>query len=121
MRDKESDRVEWKASLSDPDKIRQAICAFANDLPNYGLPGVIFIGIHDDGSSANLNITDDLLRKLADMRSDGQIQPFPAMSVQKRIIDGYEDIGVRSTLWHGDPSRSERAREKRQSAAGIPL
>ena len=28
----ESDRVERKASLADGDKIRQAICAFANDL-----------------------------------------------------------------------------------------
>lgn len=32
--DLESDRVERKASASDGKKIRQAICAFANDLPN---------------------------------------------------------------------------------------
>lgn len=32
--DLESDRVERKASDADGEKIRQAICAFANDLPN---------------------------------------------------------------------------------------
>lgn len=33
----ESDRVERKASLT-PDRIRQAICAFANDLPTRAAP-----------------------------------------------------------------------------------
>jgi len=39
LRSGESDRVERKASLAARDKIRQAICAFANDLPGYGRPG----------------------------------------------------------------------------------
>ena len=33
LKDLESDLIERKASLSDPDRIRQAICAFANDHP----------------------------------------------------------------------------------------
>lgn len=33
FRDMESDRIERKASDSDRNKIRQAICAFAHDLP----------------------------------------------------------------------------------------
>jgi ATP-dependent DNA helicase RecG len=33
LTDLESDLIERKASLSDPDRIRQAICAFANDHP----------------------------------------------------------------------------------------
>ncbi len=86
----ESDRVERKASVSDRDKIRQAICAFANDLPNHKLPGVVFVGVDDDGSCANLPITDELLRTLADMRSDGNTLPFPAVTVQKRLLAGYE-------------------------------
>jgi hypothetical protein len=40
LRDLESDRVERKASLSDKDDIRQAICAFANDLPGHNVPGL---------------------------------------------------------------------------------
>ncbi|MBP5974176.1 putative DNA binding domain-containing protein [Brasilonema sp. CT11] len=86
LSDLESDRVERKASISDRGKLREAICAFANDLPNHQKPGVIFIGVNDDGSCANLSITDQLLLTLSDMRSDGNILPFPSMIVQKRSL-----------------------------------
>ena len=85
--DLESDRVECKAALSDPGKIRQAICAFANDLPDHRQPGVIFIGVNNDGTCANLPITDELLKTLAAMRDDGNIQPFPMMTVQKTTLN----------------------------------
>ena len=88
LRDVESDRTERKQSLAEPGKIRQAICAFANDLPDHQLPGVLFVGAKDDGSCAGLTITDQLLLTLADMRSDGNIVPFPMMSVQKRTLSG---------------------------------
>jgi ATP-dependent DNA helicase RecG len=87
----EADRVERKAALSsDRNAIRQAICAFANDLPNYQKPGVLFIGVNDNGSCANLRVTDELLRTLADMRSDGNILPFPTLTVQKRTVGSCE-------------------------------
>ena len=92
LTDLESDRSERKASISERDKIRQAICAFANDLPNHGKPGVVFIGANDNGTCANLPITDELLRTLADMRSDGNILPPPTMTVQKRTLLGCEWI-----------------------------
>ena len=88
LKDIESDRVERKAAISDKGKLRQAICAFANDLPNYQQPGVLFIGVNDDGSCANLSITDQLLQTLSDMRSDGNILPFPGITVQKRTLAG---------------------------------
>jgi len=90
LRDLESDRVERKASLSDPDRICKAICAFANDLPHHRKPGVIFIGVHDNGKCANLPIHDEMLLKLADLRSNGNIYPFPAMTVQKKKLNGCE-------------------------------
>jgi len=90
LRDLESGRTERKESVSDSGRIRQAICAFANDMPNHRLPGVIFIGARDDGTCASLQITDALLRALADMRSDGNILPIPVMTVQKRILRGCE-------------------------------
>ncbi|MCX6030112.1 MAG: putative DNA binding domain-containing protein [Chloroflexi bacterium] len=93
MADLESDRAERKSSLSDRDKIRQAICAFANDLPGHDRPGVVFVGVHDSGTCAHLSITDDLLLTLADMRSDGNILPFPIMTVQKRELHGC-DVAV---------------------------
>jgi ATP-dependent DNA helicase RecG len=93
MADLESDRVERKASLSDPDRIREAICAFANDLPEHRLPGVVFVGANDDGTCAGLSITDERLRTLADMSRDGNILPFPVMSVQKKTLHG-GDVAV---------------------------
>lgn len=51
LNDLESDRVERKSAWkSSREKIRQAICAFANDLPNHQLPGVLFVGVDDDGN-----------------------------------------------------------------------
>jgi len=94
FRNIESDRVERKASLSDTSKVRQAICAFANDLPNYRQAGVVFVGVNDNGTCANLAITDELLRNLSDMRSDGNILPFPILTVRKIIVDGCEIAAV---------------------------
>lgn len=88
--DLESDRVERKSSISDGKKIRQAICAFANDLPNHKKPGVLFVGVNDNGTCANLPITDELLLSLSNIRSEGKILPFPVLQVNKRTINGCE-------------------------------
>ncbi len=88
LHDLESDRVERKENVSHRDRIREAICAFANDMPNHNLPGVVFVGVGDNGECANLEITDQLLLTLSHMRSDGNILPLPAMAVQKRTVDG---------------------------------
>ncbi len=86
----ESDRVERKESLSESAKERvgQAICAFANDLPAHGKPGVIFIGVDDHGHPTGLRVTDQLLRDLAAFRSDGNILPLPHLNVEQRQIQG---------------------------------
>jgi len=90
FKDLESDRAERKASGNFVDDIRRAICAFANDFPNHNEPGVVFVGVNDDGSCANLAITDPLLRDLGGYGKDGTIHPFPAIIVQKRTISGCE-------------------------------
>ena len=84
----ESDRVERKRSAADGEKIRQNICAFANDLPGYGSPGIIFIGVEDDGACAHLEIGDELLKTLAAMRDDGNIMPMPSIIVQRHRLSG---------------------------------
>ena len=88
--DLESDRVERKASISDGKKIRQAFCAFANDLPNHKKSGVFFVGVNDDGTCASLPITDELLLNLSNIRSEGKILPFPVLQVNKRILNSCE-------------------------------
>jgi len=98
----ESDRAERKESWSGdaPDKGCQAICAFANDLPNYQLPGVLFIGAKDDGTPSRIAVTDQLLLTLADTRSNGNILPPPTMTVEKRVLRGAEMAVV--TVWPAD-------------------
>ncbi len=86
----ESDLLEWKATLDGNTKetVRQAICAFANDLPGRGRAGVILVGIGDDAQPSGLVVDDQLLRTLADMRTDGNILPPPTMRVRRGTLRG---------------------------------
>ncbi|WP_019867953.1 ATP-binding protein [Methylovulum miyakonense] len=86
----ESDRVERKESFKGdvPKKARQAVCAFANDLPNHNGLGVLFIGAKDNGEPSGLEVTDQLLLALADIKTDGNILPLPVLSVEKRQLKG---------------------------------
>ncbi len=93
LNDIESDRAERTRSKDNGDKFRQAICAFANDLPNHNLPGVLFVGVDDAGEPTGLEVSDQLLQNLASMRGDGKILPFPSMDVQKRRLKG-QDVAV---------------------------
>ncbi len=88
----ESDRVEFKESFagSAPKSIREAICAFANDLPGHGEPGVVFVGVRDDGSLVGTPVTDELLRNLADMKTDGNIVPPPSITVRRVSLRGVD-------------------------------
>ena len=88
----ESDTLEFKESLSGsaPERIREAICAFANDLPDHRKPGLILVGVEDDTTIGTMVITDDLLRRLADMKTDGNIVPPPSLTVEKRVLQSKE-------------------------------
>lgn len=90
--DLESDLAERKESWKGdaPDKGRQAVCAFANDLPDHRRPGVLFVGAKDDGTPTGLSVTDELLRTLSDIRTDGNILPPPSILVEKRALRGVE-------------------------------
>lgn len=92
LTDLESGRIERKASFDGdaPEKARQAVCAFANDLPGHRRPGVLFVGARDDGTPSGVPITDRLLQTLADMKTDGQILPPPTLTVQKHTLLGTE-------------------------------
>jgi len=104
VQDLESDRAErkraWKGDA--PEKGRQAVCAFANDLPGHDAPGVLFVGIENDGapSGPDFVVTDDLLKTLADIKTDGKITPPPTMTVEKRFLLG-RDVAV-VTVWPAD-------------------
>lgn len=86
----ESDLVERKESATLTDKIAQAICAYANDLPGYGSSGVVFVGATDDGRPSGLAVTDKLLLSLAGIRDTGKILPLPSMRVSPLDVDGQQ-------------------------------
>jgi len=92
--DTESDRAERKETFKSgaPKKARQAVCAFANDLPSHNEPGVLFIGAKDNGEPSELEVTDQLLLSLADMKTDGNILPLPVLSVEKRALKGADMV-----------------------------
>ena len=83
----EADYIERTVSVSDTDKFCQAICAFANDLPNHRQPGYLLIGVKDNGSLSGLAVTDKLLKDLGGIRSDGNVSPQPRMHVAKFSLD----------------------------------
>jgi len=102
LADHESDRVERKESIKGnaPQTVREAVCAFANDLAGHGEPGVVFIGARDDGTPMDLDVTDELLRQLADIKTDGNIAPPPTLLVEKRRLSGADFAVI--TVWPCD-------------------
>lgn len=87
----EADRVELTVSTNDTEKFSEAVCAFANDLPSHRLPGYLIVGV--DGKklqAAGLSISDEMLRNLAGLREDGNIQPLPSITVEKIVLPGGE-------------------------------
>lgn len=97
MADIESHRVERTVSLSNTDKFAQAICAFANDMPHDRQPGYLFVGVRDDGVPSGADISDQLLQNLSGIRSAGNIQPLPAITVQ-RLQTARGDVAVVEVL-----------------------
>jgi len=79
----ESDRVEMTTSTKNTDKFGEAVCAFANDFPNHRQTGYLLVGVDDNGKATGLEITDQLLRSLSDLRSNVNLETIPAITVGK--------------------------------------
>jgi ATP-dependent DNA helicase RecG len=95
MAELESFRVERTISTTDSDKFREAICSFANDMPNSGLAGYLLIGVDDKTGRANgIKVSDQLLQNLVSYRSDGMILPPPALVAYKFTLSSGEDVAV---------------------------
>jgi ATP-dependent DNA helicase RecG len=86
----ETDRVEFTTSTNDTDKYAETVCAFANDLPGHRQPGYLIVGVDDRGRCAGVDISDTLLRNLAGLRDDGNVQPLPSLTVEKVVLSGCE-------------------------------
>ena len=87
----ESHLIERKESF-DKDKVCRAVCAFANDLARARKPGVVFIGVRDDGHVIGVQANDKLLTSIDQITSDARIQPLPSLTV--RTLDMEEKTVV---------------------------
>ena len=99
--DIENSRVERTISTTNTDKFGEAICAFCNDFPDSQQAGYLIIGAKDNGSRNGLKVTDQLQINIAAIRSEGNIQPQPAMAIEKftfpdgeLLVAEVQDTGV---------------------------
>jgi ATP-dependent DNA helicase RecG len=86
----EADNVERTTSTAKADKIGEAICSFANDLPDRRDVGVLFLGANDDGSCGGIRVTDQLLQTLLSFGRDGRIVPLPSITARRVVLDNCE-------------------------------
>lgn len=84
----ETYRIERTSSTGDMDKFQEAICAFSNDLPNSRKKGYLILGAYDNGTLSGLRVDDALMKRIAGIRSDGNILPLPIMSVERFELEG---------------------------------
>ena len=88
LNDLESDRVERTISTTNTDKFGQAICAFANDLPDHRMPGYLFLGVTDDGEVKGVNVTDDRIEMMnhGGLYGRANEQNFPKVNDYRNIV-----------------------------------
>lgn len=105
----ETDRVERKPQVKGhEDRIRETICALANDLPGHGRSGYLFIGVDDStGRPTGLPLTDNLLKRLADFRSDGKVTPPPIIRIGTEPYHGTNIAYIRVEPSDSPPVRCE--------------
>ena len=87
----ESDNLEFKKDMSGnaKSKIAETICAFANNLPGHGKPGIILIGVEDDGSI--LGVPPDQIEQVQQVAGNmraGNIVPPPSLTVTRAQLAG---------------------------------
>lgn len=103
LQDIESDRVERTRSRWDVDKFSEAICAFANDLPGHRKNGYLIIGADDrTGQPVGINVDNELMTKLGDLRRQGNVLPQPSLNVAKFSLDG-GDVAIVEVIPHNLP------------------
>lgn len=94
MTDLESESVERTRAFDKVDKMGQAICAFANDLPGRGTPGYLLLGVENDGRVSGKRIDDDHLTALGGWKTEGNLLPPPAMALDVFHLDAGDVVVI---------------------------
>lgn len=106
----EGELVEWKNGFDDMGSrgLRKSVCAFANDLHGHNKPGVIFVGIRDDGSLSGAEISDGLMRNLADIRDDPRFSAPLRLRPRPLSLKGGEVAALQVMPFPSPPVRYAR-------------
>ena len=91
----EDERVERTRAFDKADKMGQAICAFANDISGSGEAGYLLLGVENDGRISGRRIDDEKWASLGGLKTDGNILPPPAMSMEKFSLAEGDVIAIK--------------------------
>ena len=94
MTDLESETVERTRAFDKADKMGQAICAFANDLPGRGVPGYLLLGVEDNGQLSHRRVSDEQMTALGGLKTEGNLLPQPSMSIEKFSFDDGDVVAI---------------------------
>jgi ATP-dependent DNA helicase RecG len=97
--------VEFKQSLASLDAVKHTVCAFANNLAQMPGDAFVFIGVRDDGAIVGTTAIDDDLKRLSEIRNDGNMVPPPQISIMTVSIEGKIVIVVRVRQSSSPPVR----------------
>ena len=67
-------------------------------MPNHRTPGYLFLGVTDDGNVQGIDVTDAILKNVAAIRTDGNIQPQSSLTVEKVSMDEGDIVMVKVGL-----------------------
>ena len=120
----ESEHVERTRAFDKADKMGEAICAFANDISGSGKSGYLLLGVDDNGKIAGRRIDDEKWASLGGLKTDGNILPPPAMSMEKFSLpegdviviqvfpSSYPPIRYKGDVWVRNGPRKCKATEE---------
>lgn len=90
----ERPNLEFKQDASNRDALRRAIGALSNDLGSNGI-GHLVIGVDKHAKAAGIDVSDEVLLQVANIRNEGKVLPLPVMTVDRATFDQVPCIVVR--------------------------
>ena len=109
----ETYRVERTTSTGDMDKFQEAICAFANDLPNSRKNGYLILGAYDNGGNVGGKNGGDNVPSFvpSSFTSCHKSVTSRKENVLKLIMNPESKVGIYLRRWLGDGSEKKAGRK----------
>jgi len=121
----ESNQVEKSSSFDDIAKYSEAICAFSNNFSNNQGDSYLILGVDDKTGkpSTESHVTDEILRRLGELRDNGTIIPRPIILIEKETYQNRDIVVItvkphplppvryKGLIWIRNGARKARANE----------